>query len=132
MSNLSLLSFLAALIQAPWSLGPTTTTTIEACARLTSLTLENTTILSASYVPVGTNITLPGACGPDTTMNTAADVCRVYGMVNTTADSAVEFEIWLPDTWYGRFLAVGNGGLGGCKRFHVLIVCLGSDLFVEV
>ncbi|KAJ7848054.1 tannase and feruloyl esterase [Mycena olivaceomarginata] len=27
---------------------------------------------------------------------------------------------WLPDTWYGRFLVTGNGGLGGCVDHDAL------------
>ncbi|GLB45545.1 putative tannase and feruloyl esterase [Lyophyllum shimeji] len=39
-------------------------------------------------------------------------------VVNTTSTSSVFAEAWLPDTWYGRFLAVGNGGLGGCVDYQ--------------
>ena len=104
---LGVLSLLA-LVQSVWS-----TPIIDPCSGLTSLSLENTTILSASYVTAGSNISTPGSC--QSSAISTVDVCRVYGVVNTTSDSAVKFEIWLPDIWYGRFLGVGNGGLGGCK-----------------
>ncbi|KAG6845487.1 hypothetical protein H0H87_008384 [Tephrocybe sp. NHM501043] len=32
----------------------------------------------------------------------------------------VHAEAWLPDVWYGRFLALGNGGLGGCVDYSNL------------
>ncbi|KAF9648832.1 tannase and feruloyl esterase [Thelephora ganbajun] len=28
--------------------------------------------------------------------------------------------MWLPDTWYGRVLTGGNGGLGGCVEYQIL------------
>ncbi|KAF7366036.1 Carboxylic ester hydrolase [Mycena venus] len=44
-------------------------------------------------------------------------LCRVQLVINTTSTSAVHAEAWLPDTWFGRFLALGNGGLGGCVDY---------------
>ncbi|KAJ6526898.1 tannase and feruloyl esterase-domain-containing protein [Mycena vulgaris] len=48
---------------------------------------------------------------------TAAPPCRVYFVINTTDTSVVHAEAWLPDTWYGRFLGLGNGGLNGCIEY---------------
>ena len=70
-------------------------------------------ILDASHVAAGSNITTPGSCQSSATATVA--VCRVQAIVNTTAMSAVHFEAWLPDEWFGRFLGLGNGGLGGCR-----------------
>jgi hypothetical protein len=100
------------LAQSGWSIWPTNTVTNSPCTNLLSLTLENTTVLSASYVSAGSSFSTPGSC--QTTASSDADICRVYAMVNTTSDSSLKLEIWLPDTWYGRTLTVGNGGLGGC------------------
>ncbi|KAJ7857312.1 tannase and feruloyl esterase [Mycena olivaceomarginata] len=65
-----------------------------ACLALrSSLNLENTTIVDVSYVPAGSKVTTLGTC---------AKTAHYNG------------EAWLPDEWYGRFLGLGNGGLGGC------------------
>jgi hypothetical protein len=90
-------------------------TSNDKCSRLTALSIPNTHILNAYYVPAGSNIPTPGSCQSNTT--SSASVCRVYGIVDTSPDSAVRFELWLPDVWYGRFLEVGNHALSGCKFF---------------
>ncbi|KAJ7750795.1 tannase and feruloyl esterase [Mycena metata] len=78
-----------------------------------SLHLENTTILNVAYIATATNVSTPGIC-QSTAPVTAAPLCRVQFLINTTSTSAVHAEAWLPDVWFGRFLGLGNGGLGGC------------------
>ncbi|KAF7342770.1 Carboxylic ester hydrolase [Mycena sanguinolenta] len=78
-----------------------------------TLQLENTTILDVAYVAAPTNVSTAGSCQSSASV-TAAPLCRVYFVINTTATSAVHAEAWLPDTWYGRFLGLGNGALNGC------------------
>ncbi|KAF8122735.1 tannase and feruloyl esterase [Mycena galopus ATCC 62051] len=86
----------------------------SACLALQdSLDLENTTILNVTYIPSATTVSTPGSC-QSTAQISAAPLCRVYFVINTTSTSAVHAEAWLPDTWFGRFLGLGNGGLGGC------------------
>jgi hypothetical protein len=77
------------------------------------LHLENTTIINVTYVAAPTNVTTPGSCQSSAPV-TSAPLCRVQFVINTTTTSAVHAEAWLPDTWYGRFMGLGNGGLGGC------------------
>ncbi|KAJ6548064.1 tannase and feruloyl esterase [Mycena sp. CBHHK59/15] len=74
--------------------------------------LENTTILDVSYVPGASKLTPLGTCGGTAYAN--APLCRVQFVTNTTDSSAIHAEAWLPDNWHGRFLGLGNGGLGGC------------------
>ncbi|KAJ7041645.1 tannase and feruloyl esterase [Mycena alexandri] len=78
-----------------------------------SLHLQNTTILNVAYIAAATNVSTPGIC-QSTAPVTAAPLCRVQFVINTTSTSAVHAEAWLPDVWFGRFLGLGNGGLGGC------------------
>ena len=89
--------------------------TFDACTNLmTTLSLENTTILIAERLTEGQTISPPASCQLSEII-VSTNACRIYAVVNTTAESAVHFEMWLPDVWFGRFLAVGNGGLAGCK-----------------
>jgi feruloyl esterase len=41
-------------------------------------------------------------------------VCRLNLRVETTEQSEVYMEVWLPEHWEGRLLTTGNGGLAGC------------------
>ncbi|KAJ7662861.1 tannase and feruloyl esterase-domain-containing protein, partial [Mycena rosella] len=76
-----------------------------------TLHLENTTILNVTYlqyVAAPKNMTTPGIC-QSTAPFTSAPLCHVQFVINTTSTSAVHAEAWLPDTWFGRFMATGNG-----------------------
>ncbi|KAF7340540.1 Carboxylic ester hydrolase [Mycena sanguinolenta] len=84
------------------------------------LNLENTTILDVAYIASPMNVSTAGSC-QSSALVSAAPLCRVYLVINTTATSAVRAEAWLPDTWYGRFIGLGNGGLSGCTLFLVLL-----------
>ncbi|KAJ7249408.1 tannase and feruloyl esterase [Mycena rebaudengoi] len=84
-----------------------------------SLRLENTTILDVAYIAAPTTVSTPGSCQSSAPV-TSAPLCRVEFVINTTSTSAVHAEAWLPDTWFGRFLATGNGGFGGCIDYPAL------------
>ena len=43
--------------------------------------------------------------------------CRFGGYIHTSNTSKVQFEVWLPDEWSGRFSMVGNGGDAGGVNF---------------
>ena len=99
----------------------------ERCTALkTNLHLENSTILDATHVSPGSNISTPGSCQSSAISNAA--MCRVQVVVNTTATSAVHFEAWLPDEWFGRFLGLGNGGLGGCVSLPLYFIFIFSNI----
>ena len=92
-------------------------TTQDRCASLSSvISIPDTTITSAARYPAGSRV----ITGADPTCFTplqhnSVDMCRVTGVITTSPTSSVDFDMWLPDVWYGRFLVTGNGGLGGCK-----------------
>jgi hypothetical protein len=46
--------------------------------------------------------------------------CRVSGVIRPTADSAIRFELWLPDQWNGRYLQAGNVGFAGSINYDEL------------
>jgi feruloyl esterase len=77
------------------------------CQNLTSLTLPDTTVSSATAVPAGP-LSLPGTRNPVT----VPEFCRVLAVSKPTADSEIHFEVWLPPVaaWNGKFEGTGNGG----------------------
>lgn len=100
------------------------------CLALKSnLQLENTTILDVSYIAAPTNVSTAGSCQSSAPV-TAAPLCRVYFVINTTDTSAVHAEAWLPDTWFGRFLGLGNGGLNGCASVSSSLVHQSLSFFL--
>jgi len=93
----------------------------DACLSLAShIALENTTLLKVEHISANNSISTAGSC--QSVAIVTSNACRIFAVTNTTSTSAVHFEMWLPDVWFGRFLAVGNGGLGGCwfnSYFHI-------------
>ncbi|GAA6002650.1 hypothetical protein JCM10207_007610 [Rhodosporidiobolus poonsookiae] len=45
------------------------------------------------------------------------DFCRFGAWIHTSNRTKVQFEVWLPDDWSGRFAMVGNGGDAGGVNF---------------
>ncbi|KAI1421269.1 feruloyl esterase B [Xylaria sp. FL1777] len=82
--------------------------------------LSNTTLNRLEYVPAGTNIAFPDndpSCGR-TSQIVNVNICRVALSVPTSQRSGFNYELWLPETWNGRTLATGNGGLDGCIKYE--------------
>ncbi|HXJ39753.1 MAG TPA: tannase/feruloyl esterase family alpha/beta hydrolase, partial [Bryobacteraceae bacterium] len=76
------------------------------CEDLMAAKLAGVTVTSAVAVAAG-KLEIPGGRGP-----TQAEVpafCRVAGMVAPE----VRFELWMPERWNRKLMAVGNGGLAG-------------------
>jgi Tannase and feruloyl esterase len=82
----------------------------QACEKIKDLKLKDAFALSAESVAGGPFVLPPGLPAP------SIDVpafCRVRGEIKPTPDSHINFEVWLPAQWNGRFEQVGNGGLAG-------------------
>ncbi|KAI1138599.1 feruloyl esterase [Hypoxylon sp. FL0543] len=64
-------------------------------------------ILNSSHVP-------EKSINIDGTVN-AIPLCRLFGKVPYAGNNSVIFELWLPaaDSYTGRFVVVGNGGMAG-------------------
>ena len=68
------------------------------------------------YIAAGQNVAFPdndASCGR-ASQAVSVDVCRVALSVPTSKKSKIVYELWLPETWNGRTLATGNGGVDGC------------------
>ena len=102
----------------------TATAEAQSCESLTSLSLAETTIVSAALVPAGpfTPPVPAGAAPPQTPRPIEAPAaCRVVGRVNP----AVNFEVWMPASgWNGKFQAVGGGGFAGVISYGPMMAAL--------
>ncbi|MFN0002928.1 MAG: tannase/feruloyl esterase family alpha/beta hydrolase [Pseudohongiellaceae bacterium] len=83
------------------------------CTSLSSLTLANTTIVSAELVNAGAfSLPVPAGGRSDAT-NAFADLpafCQVLATIKPSSDSDIKIEVWLPaNDWNGKFQGVGNG-----------------------
>jgi feruloyl esterase len=81
-----------------WSLFCGAAMAATPCEKLSELKLDGATITSAA---------------PGTAANVPAH-CRVAGVLTPSADSHIEFEVWMPASgWNGKFQGLGNGGFAG-------------------
>lgn len=80
----------------------------------------NTTILSATWIPGGSNVTITGGqtvCG--SFFVTSVDIYRIIANITTSSRSSTLSEIWLPNStiWTSRILSTGGGGFSGCVDY---------------
>ena len=86
---------------------------LDRCRALAQLKLKDTAITSTEVVAAG-SLTLPGAAEAIAFYKKLPEFCRVTGAIKPSADSDIEFEVWLPTNgWNGKFEGVGNGGFAG-------------------
>src|SRR5258707_686711 len=83
------------------------------CESLTSLALPSTMITIAQSTPAG-SFTPPGG----RPISNVRAFCRVAGSIKPSADSDIQFEVWMPTSgWNGKFQGIGNGGYAGSITF---------------
>jgi feruloyl esterase len=86
-----------------------TPATAATCTNLSGLTLPDTTITAAQSVAAGT-YTAPDGEG----FTDMPAFCRVAATLTPTPDSNIKVEVWMRYSgWNGRYLGLGNGGIGG-------------------
>jgi len=82
------------------------------CEALKTLSLPNTTITAAEFIPAGA-APAPARAGRGGAATLPAH-CRVTAVLAPSSDSHIEMELRMPaEGWNGKFLAVGNGGWAG-------------------
>lgn len=78
------------------------------CTALKTLHLDEATITAAETV--SGDLSIPG----EKPMHELPALCRVTGILRPSADSEIDFEVWMPaEGWNGRLLGAGNGGFAG-------------------
>ncbi|EZF89027.1 hypothetical protein H110_00507 [Trichophyton rubrum MR1448] len=91
--------------------------------RCSAETLQFRDAETISYIPAGTNLSLPfndPSCSRPNQV-VPVDICRVTLYTATSCRSGVHYEVWLPLEWKERrFLGTGNGGIDGCIKYEDL------------
>ncbi|KAH9838382.1 feruloyl esterase-like protein [Rhodofomes roseus] len=84
------------------------------CSSFSLLNISIANVTSTKYYPHGSTVNMSTTISSIDT-DDLPDFCRIELTVttNSTADSRCNTELWLPTTWNGRFLAIGNGGFAG-------------------
>ncbi len=82
------------------------------CEKLTELTIPKVAIRSAVVAH-----SAPGA-------DSLPPFCRVEAVANPVPDSAIQFEVWIPEQWNGKFQRVGNGGYSGALALSSMVRAL--------
>ena len=115
------LPFAAALGQTQPSV---TSTAVDgkACAKLAHARIDGGEIVSAVSVGAGSDL----ATGRLSFAKAKAPFCRVSAMLRPVAGSEIRVEVWLPDTWNSKLLAVGGGGFSG--GLDTVAITLGTGL----
>lgn len=89
-----------------------------------SLSIPGASIDLVEHHEQGDIITLPDvvpSCrGPNLNVTITSDLCRIVMTVPSSNSSSMRVEAWLPDDWNERFLATGNGGIGGCIDYMTM------------
>ena len=75
---------------------------------------NNTRSIASSFFSAGSRVNISTTLQTIDT-DTLPAFCRVELKIttNVTANSTATAEVWLPEEWNNRFLAVGNGGFSG-------------------
>jgi hypothetical protein len=86
-----------------------------ACATLKARTFGDATVVESTPVPAGSL-----RISDTVTIADLPSFCRVQGVSKPTADSNIQFEVWLPDaaTWNRKLLSTGEGGFAGQLNYQ--------------
>lgn len=86
-----------------------------ACARLTQLTSEGNTSITAATLETSGTLRIDA----ETTLTNLPAFCRVQGVSRPSSDSDIRFEVWLPSAanWNRKFLSSGEGGFVGSLNY---------------
>jgi feruloyl esterase len=105
------------LVLATLGLWPSAHAHAASCESLSSLSLPNTKVTSATEVAAGAFTPPAPARGGGAAAATFASLpafCRVAATLTPSPDSDIKVEVWLPVSgWNGKFQATGNGGWNG-------------------
>jgi feruloyl esterase len=84
------------------------------CPELRQLSNDAITITASEY---RNDATIEQRVGPDIEL---ARHCRIAATLHPRPGSSIGMELWMPVSWNGKFLALGNGGWAGSISFSAM------------
>jgi feruloyl esterase len=101
-----------------------TTSDRKSCASLGGAGKAPWSVKSAEFAPPPFNITTRS--DSQDKISVGVPFCRVIGTVKPTAESDIQFELWLPrrEDWNGKFEGVGSGASRGAIEYQRLMRAL--------
>ncbi len=91
-----------------------------ACEDIKDLKLPRAEIVVAEAIPAGFFSSPGTALEKKGTQYKVPAFCRVRGVARPTEQSNINFEVWLPDNWNGRYYQATNGGWSGFIDYGAL------------
>jgi feruloyl esterase len=92
----------------------TTASAATSCNDLKSLALDHARITATTLVEPGLFIPPDARSTSPAAFKSLPQFCRVEGVSTPSADSHIEFEVWMRTSgWNAKYMGVGNGGSGG-------------------
>ena len=89
------------------------------CDSLSSLKLKDANVTSAKIVAAGAFTSSDGR--GNAAYKDVPSFCRVQAVATPSADSHIEFEVWLPVAgWNGKYFGIGNGGFAGSIQYSLM------------
>lgn len=95
----------------------------RSCAALKTATFKDTTIESTEEIRPDPAWAFPPSLfdvlapiHPTASLDVEEPFCRVVA----TIEKEIRFELWLPDTWNGKYTQVGNGGYMGAINYPTM------------
>jgi hypothetical protein len=112
-----------ACLSVATTLAPAAQAAANPCASMLQANLRNVRVLSASDVAgklpelepqiAPENRLIAGVHEDDPDLRDLPRFCRVIATVSPVAKSRIVVELWLPEQWNGKLLAIGNHGFAG-------------------
>jgi feruloyl esterase len=94
----------------------TTLSEVAACESVSKLAISDTTFTTVKNQPAGDFTPPQGAV-----LSGLPGFCRIAATAKPSAASNIRIEIWMPSkNWNGKYLGLGNGGLGGSIDYKAL------------
>lgn len=83
------------------------------CGALVGRKIGGGTVTAAERMAAGAKFNLPNVPAGIQLPTLSAPMCKVKARLSPVPTSEIDVEVWLPETWNGKFVGIGGGGFSG-------------------